>query len=55
MIDAINAGSSIYCSGIMVSDDAVDGLIDIAIDAGNSTDCVEDAAGRLIGAINAEN
>ena len=30
---------------ITVSGDAVDGLIDVVIDAVKSTDCIEDAAG----------
>ena len=40
-----------YCADIKVSDDVADGLIAIAIDAGNSTDCVEYAAGGYITAI----
>ena len=38
---------------IKVSDYAADGLIAIAIDAGNSTDCAEYDAGGLIAAIGA--
>ena len=38
---------------IIVSYDAADVLIAIAMDAGNMTDCVEDAAVRLIAAIDA--
>ena len=45
LIDVINAGNSMYWADITVSDNAADGLIAIAIDAGNSTDCAEDAAG----------
>ena len=45
LIDAINAGNSMDCADITVSDDTADGFIAIATDAGNSTDCAKDAAG----------
>ena len=41
------------CDDITVSDDAADGLITIAIDAGNSMDCAEDATVGYIVAIDA--
>ena len=46
-IDAINAGNSMDCDDITVSDDAAYTLIATAIDSGNFTDCAEDAAGGL--------
>ena len=44
LINAINAENSMDCDDIMVSYDAAYGLINIAIDAGNSVDYGEDAA-----------
>ena len=38
------------CSDITVSENSADGLMDTAIDAGNSTGCAEDAAGGYIAA-----
>ena len=54
MIGVINAGNSMDCADIKVSDDAADGLIPIAIDASKLTDCAEDVAGWLISVIDAD-
>ena len=50
-INAINTGNLTDCDDITVSGDAVDRLIDVAIDAVKSTDCIEDAAGGQISTI----
>ena len=50
----INSVNSMDCDNIKVSDDAADGLIAIAIDAGNPTTFAEDTAGGLIAAIDAD-
>ena len=52
MISTINAGNSKFFADIMIKKDAEDGLIATTIDAENSKDCVDDAAGGLIDATN---
>ena len=49
----LDVGNSTYFSGTTISADATDGLIATAIDAGNSTDSADNAAGGLTAAINA--
>ena len=51
----LNAGNSTYCADKLILDDAVDEFIATDINADNSTDFAEDAAGGLIAAINADN
>ena len=51
----LNAGNSTDCAEINISDNAADELIATAINAGDSTDFSDDAAGGLIAATNAGN
>ena len=53
LIGSINDGNAMDCADIKVSDYTADGLIAIATDNGNLTDCVQDSAGGLIAAIDA--
>ena len=47
----LNAGNSTYCDDKLISDDVADELIATAINARDSTDLADDAAGGLIAAI----